>query len=159
MFGPRLAEPDLWHLNRRSVSTAFAVGLFLGFFPVPGQMVIAAAAALWLRCNLPLSVALVWISNPVTIPPLFFFAYKLGAWVLQVPPEVTHLPLSWDWLLARAEAIWAPLLVGSLICGLVAALIGFTTVHVLWRWHVVQRWERRRALRRMRRREVAAAED
>lgn len=159
MFGPRLADPDLWHLNRRSVSSAFAVGLFLAFFPVPGQMVLAAFTAMWLRCNLPVSVALVWVSNPVTIPPLFFFCYKLGTWMLQIPPEVQHVSLSWSWLVERAEAIWAPLLLGSLTCGVIASALGYAGIHLVWRWHVVQRWERRRTLRRLRResREARAA--
>ncbi|MDZ7826519.1 MAG: DUF2062 domain-containing protein [Gammaproteobacteria bacterium] len=58
--------------------------------------------------------------------------------------------LSWEWLVARADEIWLPLTVGSLICGVVAAALGFATMQLLWRWHVVQRWERRRTLRRLR---------
>lgn len=151
MFGARLAAAELWHLNRRSVSSAFAVGLFLAFLPFPGQMILAALFAMWLRCNLPLAVALVWISNPLTFPPILFFAYKVGTWVLGIPPQVDTVSLSLEWLLARLGTIWRPLLVGSLICGTVAALIGWTAIQGLWRWNVVQRWERRRSLRRLRR--------
>lgn len=151
MFGQRLGAAELWHLNRRSVSTAFGVGLFLAFFPVPGQTLIAVLVAMWLRCNLPLSVALVWISNPVTIPPMFFFAYKVGTWVLGVPPQAEQVSLSLEWLLARLGSVWQPLLVGSLICGVVAGLVGWGVIQGLWRWNVVQRWERRRSLRRLRR--------
>lgn len=150
MFGSRLSSPELWHLNRTSVSTAFGVGLFLAFLPVPGQMILAALAALWLRCNLPLSVMLVWISNPLTVGPLFFSAYKVGTWVLGVPEEVTRFSLSWEWLVARADQIWLPLTTGALICGALAAALGFVTIQLIWRWHVVQRWERRRTLRRLR---------
>jgi uncharacterized protein len=47
------------------------------YMPPIGQMFMAAAAAIVLRVNLPISVALVWITNPLTIPPMFYFAYLL----------------------------------------------------------------------------------
>jgi len=55
-----------------------AVGLFCAFVPLPIQMLLAAAAAIIFRVNLPISVGLVWITNPVTIPPMFYFCYKVG---------------------------------------------------------------------------------
>jgi uncharacterized protein (DUF2062 family) len=42
IFGDWLHEPNLWHLNRRSVAGAFAVGLFFAWMPVPFQMALAA---------------------------------------------------------------------------------------------------------------------
>lgn len=150
IFGRRLADPELWHLNRRSASSAIGVGLFFAFFPLPLQMVFAAGAAIALRCNLPLSVVTVWITNPLTIPPLFFFTYKVGTWILGEPPRVDHIDLSWDWLVSEAGVIWQPLLVGSLLCGVLAGLTGWLTTAWVWRRQVIQRWERRRALRRLR---------
>ena len=150
ILGKSIADPELWHLNRRSVSAAFAVGLFLAFFPFPAQMILAAVAAVLIRCNLPLSVALVWITNPVTIPPMFFFTYKVGTWLLGVPERVTGIELSLDWLVTQAGLVWQPLLVGSLLCGTIAGTIGYFVSGWVWRRQVIQRWERRRALRRLR---------
>ena len=43
---------------------AFFVGLFVAFMPIPGQTIAAAVLAVLLRCNLPLSVGLVFVTNP-----------------------------------------------------------------------------------------------
>ena len=67
----------LWHVNRRSVSTAVFIGLFCAFVPVPSQMLLAALAAIWFKANLPISVGLVWISNPLTMPAIYLFQYKM----------------------------------------------------------------------------------
>ncbi|MEC8350391.1 MAG: DUF2062 domain-containing protein, partial [Pseudomonadota bacterium] len=60
-----LERTELWHINRHSVSTAIFIGLFCAFIPLPSQMLLAALIAIWLKVNLPLSVALVWVSNPI----------------------------------------------------------------------------------------------
>ena len=59
-IGLGLKDSDLFHLNRRSVSMAFLVGLFTAFLPVPGQLLIAALLAFAVRCNLPLAMALIF---------------------------------------------------------------------------------------------------
>jgi Uncharacterized protein conserved in bacteria len=70
VFGSLLHDPNLWCLNRRSASGAFAVGLFMAFVPLPSQMIMAAGLAILFGVNLPLAVALVWVSNPITMPVL-----------------------------------------------------------------------------------------
>jgi len=143
MFGTLLHDPNLWHLNRRSASGAFAVGLFVMYLPPVGQMIMAAAGAIWFRVNLPISVALVWISNPLTIPPMFYFAFVIGCWLLgkPVPPFHVHFWLDWhNWL-----GVAGPLLLGSLVCATLCSTVGYFTIQTLWRWNLMRHIRRRRA--------------
>jgi len=145
VFGELLHDPNLWHLNRRSAAGAFAVGLFMAFVPFPTQMLFAAAAAIFFRVNLPLSVALVWITNPVTIPPMFYFAYLVGTVFLGHPPADSPFELTMEGLATSFGEIWQPLLLGCLICSTVSSLAGYFIIHALWRWHIIQHLKKRRA--------------
>lgn len=139
VFGNLLHDPNLWHLNRRSVAGAFAVGLFCMWMPIPFQMVLAAGVAIWLRTNLPLSVILVWITNPVTIPPMFYFAYLVGTWIIGAPIGDFNFELTFDWLLHELASIWKPFLVGCFTVGSVSSLLGYLTIQGLWRYSVLSR--------------------
>jgi uncharacterized protein (DUF2062 family) len=63
-LGEWIYEPKLWHISRTSTAMAFAIGLFGAMIPIPGQVFLAAFLAIRLGANLPLSVALVWVTNP-----------------------------------------------------------------------------------------------
>ncbi len=149
VFGAALHKPDLWHLNRRSVALATAVGLFNAWVPVPFQMVLSAGAAIMIGCNLPISVALVWISNPLTMPVLYYGSYKLGTVLLGEPVRDVEFAVSFDWLAAELGAIWEPFLLGCFVIGVASALFGYVGVQVLWRITVSKRWQNR-VLRRKR---------
>ena len=97
-LGTLLHDPNLWHLNRHSVARAMAAGLFAAFIPAPMQMLIAASLAIPIRANLPISVGLVWLTNPLTMPPIFYCTYKMGSWLLGVPPMELPDELTWEWI-------------------------------------------------------------
>ena len=137
VFGARLHDPNLWHLNRRSASGAFAVGLFVAFVPIPLQMLLAAALAIVTRVNLPVSVALVWITNPITMPFVFYFCYRVGAWILNEPGPAPSFKFSVARLQSELASIWQPFLLGSLLAGIASALLGYCTVRGLWRLNLV----------------------
>ena len=144
VFGKLLYDPNLFHINRRSVSGAFAVGLFFAWIPVPFQMVLAAAVAIPARTNVIISVALVWISNPITMPPLFYFAYQLGGRILGVKAKHFDFELSFSWLANELSLIWQPFLLGCMIMAIFSALFGYTFMRLFWRWNVVARWQARK---------------
>jgi uncharacterized protein (DUF2062 family) len=147
ILGDWIYATNLWHLNRYSASMAFFVGLFVAFMPIPIQMIAAALLALLFRCNLPLSVCLVWITNPLTMPALFFVAYKVGALILEIPVEIVEFELSYRWLSTQLSYIWKPFLLGCLVCGLFSGSMGYFVVSMAWRWRVSVHWRERKRRR------------
>lgn len=148
LLGKLLDDPNLFHLNRHSVSTAFFVGLFCCFLPIPTQMLVAAVAALIFRCNLPIAIALVWISNPATFFPIFYATYELGRWMLNSPEVQFTFKLTWSWFETDFPNFWKPLLVGSLTTSIVSGATGYFLMQGFWRWHVMRNWQKRKKARK-----------
>lgn len=146
-IGIGLKDSDLFHLNRRSVSMAFLVGLFTAFLPVPGQVFIAALLALAVRCNLPLAMALILVSNPLTIPPLTLVCYRVGAVLLGNDAAPQQFHFTWEWLTGQGVHLLPTLLTGCLVVGAGSGITGYLAVRWLWRWHAVSRWRQRKASR------------
>jgi len=143
IFGPVINNPNLWHLNRRSARGAFAVGLMFAFWPVPFQMVFAAAAAIILRVNLPLSIVLVWITNPFTMPPIFYGAYKVGELILGPTGHEFAFEPTWAWIVESLSTIGPTFLFGCLASGTFFAAFGYFMIDWLWRWSVHSEWKQR----------------
>lgn len=144
-LGEKLHQPNLWHLTRHSVANAFAIGLFAAWVPFPGQMVMAALAAFYFRANLAISIALVWITNPITIPPFFYFAYRFGMFLLgrDLPPH-TDFHFTVENILSSLTHIGGPLVLGSLVIATVCSAAGYFGIHAFWRYFVIKRWYRRK---------------
>ncbi len=156
-FGSWLHHPNLWHLNRRSVPGAVAIGLFSGLVPGPLQMLAALLLAVPLRKNLPVALLTTLYTNPFTIVPLYLLAYAYGRLILtgDYDPGAVE-PFHMDWanfvdsmraLLAWMLTLGKPLGVGLLALGCTLALLGYVAARIGWRLYVVAAW-RARARRR-----------
>jgi uncharacterized protein (DUF2062 family) len=144
LFGSLLHDANLWHLNRRSVSGAFAIGLFWAMIPVPLQMLAAASCAIIWRVNLTISVALVWVTNPLTMPPVFYVGYLVGTWILGEPAMSGKIEWSLTWMTSSLANIWLPLFLGTVVLGALTALLGFFGIRIFWRWHIIHKYRKRR---------------
>ena len=156
-LGPLLDREWLWHLNRRAVATGVALGVFFGLIIPVGQMPLAAAAAVLLRANLPLAALGTLVSNPVTIGPIYWFAYRTGAAILPATEPVqnvvefagtdtsrSHLPFE----LLDTVANWgAPLMLGLALFAVGGALLSYLLIRLVWRWSVERRRRRQREIR------------
>jgi uncharacterized protein (DUF2062 family) len=147
-LGDVIQEPNLWHINRHSMARAFLIGVWLCFIPMPFQMLASALFAIWFNANLPLAVALVWISNPVTMPPIFYFNYKLGVWMLSRPLLDFEFSPSRAWVSERLLDIGIPLYLGSLVVATVSACVAYVIIQLLWRRRVRANWRLRQGQRR-----------
>jgi len=147
LFGDFLLDHFIWRLTRRSVAGGVAIGLACGFLPIFGQMVVAAALAIYCRVNLPIAVVFTWISNPFTFAPLFYITYRVGSFVLDRPMEYVQFQLNYEWFSGVLHEIWLPLLTGSLILSASAALIGYYVINMLWRLMLLRKRDERKLTR------------
>ena len=143
IFGPLLQQPKLWQLRRRSVACAMTVGLLCACLPMPFQMVVAAALAIVFRANLPISVALVWTSNPITMGPIIYFCYKVGSWLLNKPPHSMDFKFSWQWFGSSLGHVATPLLLGCIVVGLITGITAQLITRVIWRRKILHAWRAR----------------
>ena len=158
-FAGWLHHPNLWHLNRRSVPGAVAIGLGCGLIPGPLQMLGALALAIPLKKNLPLALLMTLYTNPFTIVPLYLLAYGYGQLLLGAGSAPAPIePFVWQWgniwgslgeLRAWMLALGKPLAVGLVALASTLAALGYFAAKLGWRLYVVTAW-RARAKRRRR---------
>ncbi|MDH3747196.1 MAG: DUF2062 domain-containing protein [Gammaproteobacteria bacterium] len=146
-FRNLLHEPRLWGIRRRTVVPAFALGLFIAFLPFPGHPLWAALLALTLRINIPVAIVTTFVSNPLTMGPMYYSTYRLGRRLLGLEPVPFSFELSLDWVTNKFVTIWQPMILGSLLLGTAAALIGYVIVDLLWRASVHDYKSRKRQQR------------
>ncbi|MDH3429172.1 MAG: DUF2062 domain-containing protein [Gammaproteobacteria bacterium] len=135
-FQHMLHDHRLWGIRRKNVVPALSLGLFISFLPFPGHFIFAALAALALRINVPVAALATFVVNPLTVGPLFYFAYRVGAVLLRIEPGPFYVELSVDWLTNVFISVWQPLLLGCVLLGSIAALIGYVVLDGIWRYSI-----------------------
>ena len=147
IFGSWVEDSNLWQLSRHTTTKAFGIGLYCAMLPVPGQIIISVALAIIFTANVPLSFALIFITNPLTMPAIYYAAYKLGAWILGTKPLDIEFEVSWTWVIQYLDEIWLPLLVGSQVLGVALGILGYVLIDLLWRNAIRRQWRARRLSR------------
>ena len=111
-----------------AIARGAAAGMFAGAFPLIGlQTIIGIAIATCIQGNKVVAAAGTWISNPLTYVPLFALNFHIGRWLLGLSP-ITELPASPTnieaWL-SMGREVAAAMMLGSLITGIVASVLGY----------------------------------
>ncbi len=147
-FTALLTDRGCWTFHRHSVTRAFALALFIAFIPptpLPVHLLACTVLGMYFRLNLPVMFATVLLSNPLTWFPQVAGSLWVGAKLMRLDlmpmlHAVKHQSFSAD-----ISGLWAPLLLGALVLGLIAAAFGFILAEVAWRARVILHLRSRRA--------------
>ncbi len=146
---PRFVVYRVLHVDDtpHRIALGVAVGVFVTLTPTIGlQMVLVVALATLLQANKLVGIPFVWASNPLTLVPIYYPSYRLGAALL---PGWEGKPLRWweqqvrvlfsrntgwferflaPWDFAKEVAV--PLWVGSILMGLAAGALAYWLTYV-----------------------------
>jgi len=141
LTAPLARRQELFRFTRRSVPRGVALGIFVGIFAmIPGVQIIGAALmCVPFRGNIPLAVAMTFLSIPPTTPFILIGSIWIGNHLGY------HADISTFWRLYKEHAslrdwlYWllsdaAPsLVIGLFIISIVAAVIGYFVSMWFWR--------------------------
>ena len=116
------------------IAAGFAIGVFISFTPFFGlHTAIAVVAAFLFRLNKLTCLTGAWVNTPFTVPPVMVLSYKLGQLLLGRPPGELLLKeeLSWQYALKLLDKNGTPLLLGTSIIGMVAAILSYFLCYYL----------------------------
>ena len=128
--------------SSHSIALGTAVGMFIGMTPTVGiQMILVVLFAFctsrFLRFNRTAALITVYVSNPITAVPIYWFNYKVGALFIAGSfsydtfakvLEFSGFVEWWETIVALFVEIGAPLIVGSLIVASLSACIAYPTM-------------------------------
>ena len=143
IFGPAVLQLIFGTLTKICIKR-FAIGAFCAFIPIPGvQMILAAFLSITFAGNLPLSVVLTWISNPFTYAPIIYIAIKVGEIFIEknINYEIKNDEIN---MLSDYINMWEPLIIGSLILGIIASLLSYFLIRLYWVYYVKKIWLKRK---------------
>lgn len=121
---------DYLSINRTMVTKAFLLGLFIALIPIPMQMLIVVIMMKFFRFNLPIAVALCWITNPFTMPFIYYIEYITGSFILNTDPLSVKMTV--EWFSDNLANIFLPLYVGAFFYATIISTIVYFLINYLW---------------------------
>ena len=134
------------------LALAVAIGVFITITPTVGVQSILVVLVAWLLgANKLLGVPVLWISNPITIVPMYYGCYKVGvlltqtdgvdpAWwqALADPPPGWIGGITFYW--SRFTEVAVPMWVGCLVVAAIAGPISYVIAYRTIRFYRLRRW-------------------
>jgi len=147
---PRMLLRQILALDDTNHSKALgvALGVFIGMTPTVGiQMILvlvfAALTSKLFQFNRVAALLTVYISNPLTVLPIYWLDYKVGTWFIYGDAtreqfakilEYDSFAEWWETILGLFVTIGAPLIVGSLVVATVCGVVTYPVMRWLLSW-------------------------
>ena len=150
-FAAHLTHSSLWRMTRRSVPRGVALGLFVAVIIPVMHTAIAALLAIPARANVAVAAVFTLVVNPLTIPPIYYAAYRIGSWELHHegplvnPGAAERFSSELSRLLFWIHQASGPIAIGVLTIAVVSAVIGYLGAALVWRFWSHSRWRQRRS--------------
>jgi uncharacterized protein (DUF2062 family) len=129
VFGKLLDKKDIWSLSRKKILGGVFIGMFVALIPMPFQMVLVAALSIIFNVNFPITIVLVWLSNPLTMPFIYYFEYEVGNILLNVQDPIKF---SFETMNENLNEIALSLYVGTAMVSTVSAFSSVFILNLLW---------------------------
>jgi uncharacterized protein (DUF2062 family) len=117
------------------LSIAFAAGVFIGMSPLFGiHTLLGLLVASVFRLNKLTTIVGVYITNPWTIIPIYTFSTWVGAKCLgvnKILPDVDWRNMTFSLLLKDFGYLLMPFLLGTIIMGVLSAVIAYIILYHL----------------------------
>ncbi len=117
-------------VNRKAVTRGLLVGIFWGFIPMPFQMLAVLATTPLFKFNVPLAISMVWLSNPITMPFMYYMEYITGCFALGMEPVKVQLTM--EWFEKNFENILVPLYVGTAFYSVGVSAAVYFIINISW---------------------------
>ena len=136
-----LKNPEIWKWNKKTISRAFAIGLFFAFIPLPMHTLLVAIFAVVFSANILLSILVVWVNNPITMVPFYYFTYKLGASIMGIQMD-PKFEFTFSYLMDNFGNATIALWIGGIITSIVSAIIGYYVIITIYKYKAFKRAKR-----------------
>jgi uncharacterized protein len=136
-----LTDPELWKWNKRTIAKAFAIGLFCAFLPMPAHTLLGAILAVMFSANILLSILIVWVNNPITMVPIYYFTYKLGASIIGIEMDL-NFEFSFSYLMENFGNATLAMWIGGIITSIISAIMGYFAIIAIYKYRAIKRVKR-----------------
>ena len=102
---------------------------------------LVAIFAVVFSANILLSILVVWINNPITMVPFYFFTYKLGASIMGIEMD-PEFEFTFSYLIENFGNATLAFWVGGLITSVITAVIGYYSIVAIYKYKAVKRVRR-----------------
>ncbi len=131
-----------------AIALGASIGIFVGLTPSVGIQTIVIVALVFLSrrffyFNVTAAMLSTYISNPLTMVPLYYFWYRVGTWFVPGNATVGQFEAIlnfegfvgwWQATCSLAVQVGVPVVIGSLLVAPIASLITYPLTRYLVRW-------------------------